>query len=113
MQKLDGETFIQTNVCPKDGDIILDLGCGTGELSSYLAELVGPGGKVISVDPDKERIQLAKETHKQVKNLSFLEGGSLTFPRIGLEPCDIIFSNYMPFILWKRSSKSLTTCSHV
>ena len=99
VQKLDGETFIQTNVCPKDGDIILDLGCGTGELSSYLAELVGPGGKVISVDPDKERIQLAKETHKQVKNLSFLEGGSLTFPRIGLEPCDIIFSNYMPFIL--------------
>ena len=112
VQKLDGETFIQTNVCPKDGDIILDLGCGTGELSSYLAELVGPEGKVIGVDPDNERIQLAKETHKQVKNLSFLEGSSLTFPRIGLEPCDIIFSN-MLFILWKRSSKSLTTCSHV
>ena len=94
MQKVDGETFIQTNVFPKDGDIILDLGCGTGELSSYLAELVGAEGKVTGVDPDKERIQLARQSHKQVKNLSFLEGGSLTFPQIGLEPCDIIFSNY-------------------
>ena len=62
-QKVDGEDFIQTDVCPKVGDVILDLGCGTGELSTYLAELVGPEGKVIFVDPDKERIQLAKETH--------------------------------------------------
>ena len=94
VQKLDGETFIQTDVCPKAGDTILDLGCGTGELSAYLAELVGAEGKVVGVDPDKERIQLARETHHQVKNLSFLEGDALTFPQIGLEPCDIIFSNY-------------------
>ena len=63
VQKLDGKTFIQTDVCPKAGDTILDLGCGTGELSAYLAELVGAEGKVIGVDPDKERIQLARETH--------------------------------------------------
>jgi len=94
VQKLDGKTFIQTNVCPKAADAILDLGCGTGELSAYLAELVGAEGKVVGVDPDKERIQLARETHHQVKNLSFLEGCALTFPQIGLEPCDIIFSNY-------------------
>ena len=112
VQQLDGETFIQTNVCPKDGDIILHLGCGTGELSSYLAELVGPGGKVIGVDPDNERIQLAKETHKQVKNLSFLEGSSLTFPRIGLEPCDIIFSNYALHFMKKKQQvfNNLFTC---
>ena len=53
---MDGEDFIQTDVCPKAGDVILDLGCGTGELSAYLAELVGPRGKVIGVDPDKERV---------------------------------------------------------
>ena len=40
-QKVDGEDFIQKDVCPKAGDVILDLGCGTGELSAYLAELVG------------------------------------------------------------------------
>ena len=36
-QKVDGEDFIQTDVRPKAGDVILDLGCGTGELSAYLS----------------------------------------------------------------------------
>ena len=99
VQKLDGETFIQTDVCPKAGDTILDLGCGTGELSAYLAELVGAEGKVIGVDPDKERIQLARETHHQVKNLSFLDGDALTlaFHRLAWSPA-ILFSVIMPFI---------------
>ena len=55
-QRVDGKDFIQTDVLPKAGDVILDLGCGTGELSACLAELVGPEGKIIGVDPDKERI---------------------------------------------------------
>ena len=79
-QKVDGEDFIQTDVCPKAGDVILDLGCGTGELSAHLAELVGPEGMVIGVDPDKERIQLAKEAHSQIENLSFVEGSAINFP---------------------------------
>ena len=33
-QKVDGEDFIQTDVCPKAEDVILDLGCGRGELSA-------------------------------------------------------------------------------
>ena len=94
-QKVDGEDFIQTDVCPKAGDAILDLGCGTGELSAYLAELVGPEGKVIGVDPDKERIQLAKETHNQIENLSFVEGSAINFPGIGAEVYNIVFSNYV------------------
>ena len=34
-QKRIGEDFIQRDVCPQVGDVILDLGCGTGELSAY------------------------------------------------------------------------------
>ena len=41
------------------GDVILDLGCGTGELSAYLAELVGQDGRVVAVDPDVNRLQVA------------------------------------------------------
>ena len=93
-QKVDGKDFIHTDVRPKAGDVILDLGCGTGELSAYLAELVGPEGKVIGVDPDKERIQLAMETHSQIENLSFVEGSASSFPGIGSGSYNIIFSNF-------------------
>ncbi|XP_078370435.1 demethylmenaquinone methyltransferase-like [Oculina patagonica] len=95
MQKADGEIFIQTDVCPQAGDAILDLGCGTGELSAYLAELVGPEGKVVGVDPDKERILLAQQSHGEIKNLSFVEGSASNFPGIGSESYDFIFSNYV------------------
>ena len=85
--------FIQTDVSPQAGDAILDLGCGTGELSAYLAELVGPEGKVVGVDPDKERILLAQQCHVEIKNLSFVEGSASDFPGIGSESYDIIFCN--------------------
>ena len=78
-QKRGGEAFIQTDVCPQVGNVILDLGCGTGELSVYLAERVGPEGRVIGVDPDKERIQLARQSHGHIKNLSFAEGSASSF----------------------------------
>ena len=94
VQKRSGEEFIQADVCPQVGDVILDLGCGTGELSAYLAELVGAEGKVIAVDPDKERIQLARQSHGYMKNLSFAEGSSTNFLRIGSNAYDIVFCNF-------------------
>ena len=92
-QKVDGEDFIQTDVCPKAGDFILDLGCGTGELSAYLAELVGAEGKVIGVDPDKEQIRVARESHRGIKNLSFTEGSASSFFRMDSNAYDIVFCN--------------------
>ena len=96
VQKVDGKRFIETEVCSHAGDTILDLGCGTGELSAYLAELVGPKGKVVAVDPDKERILLGHQSYSEVNNLSFVEGSaSNTFPGIRSESFDIIFCNYV------------------
>ena len=111
-QKVDGEDFIQTDVCPKAGDVILDLGCGTGELSAYLAELVGPRGKVIGVDPDKERIRVAKESHSHIENLSFTEGSAPSFFRM-----DQIYTTLFSAILLStgclKNSKSSTVCFQV
>jgi len=69
------------------------LGCGTGELSAYLAELVGPEGKVIGVDPDKERIQLARKSHSGIMNLLFVEGSAANLPGMGSKVHNIVFSN--------------------
>lgn len=74
MDQKIGEEFIESDVCPQSGDAILDLGCGTGELAAYLAGLVGPHGKVVGVDPDKERLQLGRMSHGSVKNLSLSKG---------------------------------------
>ena len=60
-QRNGGKRFVQNEVAPYLSNDILDLGCGTGELSAYLAELVGPKGRVLAVDPDKDRILVAKE----------------------------------------------------
>jgi len=95
VQRADGETFIQTDVCPQVGDAILNLGCGTRELSAYLAEKMGPKGKVIGVDPDKERIQLARQSHSGIKNLSFVVGSATNFSESGSDLYDIIFCNYV------------------
>ena len=94
-QRENGKQFVQSEVKPCSGEMILDLGCGTGELSAYLAELVGQKGRVLGVDPDKERLKVAQESHKGRKNLSFVEGSTSNFPGIASETYDIIFSNYV------------------
>ena len=111
-QKVDGEDFIQTDVCPKAGDVILDLGCGTGELSAYLAELVGPRGKVIGVDPDKERIRVAKESHSQIENLSFTEGSAEAFSE-WIQIHTTLFSAMLLSTGCLKNSKSSTACFEV
>ena len=77
------------------GHAILDLGCGTGELSAYLSELVGQDGRVVAVDPDSYRVEVARESHREVKNLAFHEGSSASFPGMGSETYDIVFSNFV------------------
>ena len=92
-QRQFGRQLIQDYVNPLPGAAILDLGCGTGELSTYLAELVGQNGSVTGVDPDVDRIKVAQESHKGVKNLSFVEGSTSNFPGVGSETYDIIYSS--------------------
>lgn len=94
-QREDGKRFIHHEVMPCLGDTVLDLGCGTGELSVYLAELVGQNGKVIGVDPDIDRLKLAQASHQGVKNATFVEGSTDGFPGMGSETYDVIFSNYV------------------
>ena len=41
----------------KPGDLVLDLGCGPGDYSLRMAELVGPGGKVFALDKWKTAVE--------------------------------------------------------
>lgn len=55
------------------GASCLDLGCGGGDVSFDLARLVGPTGKVLGVDMDKEELAIAEREAKAQKldNVSF------------------------------------------
>jgi ubiquinone/menaquinone biosynthesis C-methylase UbiE len=63
------------------GDKVLDMGCGTGHITKYIAEIVGPEGQAVGIDPDAERIKIAQEKFKEIGNLQFYVGSSVTgFP---------------------------------
>lgn len=54
---------------------VLDFGCGTGNLTKILADLVGPEGKVVGIDPDVERLELARKKYSS-SNLEYVQGSS-------------------------------------
>ncbi len=58
---------------------VLDIGCGTGYLTSVLSERVVPGGMVTGVDPDEERICLAQSNYSGRRNLVFVGGSAECF----------------------------------
>lgn len=53
------------------GFAVLDVGCGTGAITSGIAEAVGSQGYVIGVDRDTELLQLARKEHSALPNLRF------------------------------------------
>lgn len=58
---------------PAPTDVVIDLGCGTGEFSARLASLI-PDGRVIGVDPDAS--MLAAASRHQAVNLTFLQAAA-------------------------------------
>jgi SAM-dependent methyltransferase len=39
---------------------VLEVGCGNGDLSRYVAELAGPGGEVVAIDRSEQALALAR-----------------------------------------------------
>jgi len=51
----------------KSGERVLDIGCGTGRLGAYVADLVAPLGEVLGIDPLPLRIDLAARKNPRFK----------------------------------------------
>lgn len=77
------------NLKIQPGNIVLDLGCGTGSVTKVLAERVGPEGKVVAVDPDPDRIIFAEERYS-ADNIEYSHADDKTFP---LGEYDLVFCN--------------------
>ncbi|HSK49027.1 MAG TPA: class I SAM-dependent methyltransferase [Solirubrobacterales bacterium] len=57
---------------PRPGERVLDLGCGFGDTTRRLAELVGPEGEAVGVDVSEPFIEIARAEAEGVENVSFL-----------------------------------------
>jgi SAM-dependent methyltransferase len=56
---------------PEDGWRVLDVGCGFGDTTQRMAELVGPGGSAVGVDAAPRFIAAAREEAQPLPNVSF------------------------------------------
>ena len=84
-----------------EGGLVLDLGCGTGHLATVLSHLVGPHGRVVAVDPDADRIALAKKKNAR-HNIEYLVADDQSFPG---EEYDLIVSNQV--IHWIKDKRAV------
>jgi len=63
---------------PKRGEVIVDLGCGTGQTLLQLAERVGPTGQVIGADISPLLLGIARERAREIQQISFIDGDAAT-----------------------------------
>lgn len=97
--EMSGEKSLLKLVSAKAGDVVLDLGCGYGVHTKPLSKLVGPKGKVVAVDPDKESLAYSKKTLGHLENVTFGEGSTADFPNMGTETYDLVFCrNVLHFV---------------
>ena len=85
----------------RKGSNVLDLGCGVGNVTIMLSEKVGAEGKVVAVDPDGERLKIARESYS-ASNIDYIQADDQTFPP---GQYDVIFSNAV--IHWIHDKETL------
>jgi protein-L-isoaspartate(D-aspartate) O-methyltransferase len=79
-----GQTISQPSVValmlellqPKQGDAVLDIGCGSGWTSALLSHIVKPNGRVMGIDILPDMVSVAA---KNVDKYGFLEKGIAQF----------------------------------
>ncbi len=72
-------------LAPQAGETILDLGCGTGQLTNQIAQ---SGARVTGLDHSESMLATARQNYPDLK---FMHGNATSF--VMDEPCDAVFSN--------------------
>lgn len=73
------------------GERVFDVGCGTGLLAEYVAQLVGATGQVVAIDPLPLRIEIAQR--KAATNLKFQVGDAYALNGYSDASFDVVYLN--------------------
>ena len=65
---------------PQAGEVVLDVGSGTGTMARTLATLVSPGGRAIGVEPNPKLREIAASRAASVTEVSFVDGLAADLP---------------------------------
>jgi trans-aconitate 2-methyltransferase len=93
-------TDLIDSLSPQKGEKILDLGCGTGQLTDKIA---ATGAEVVGIDRSAAMIAKAKENYPDIQFL-VADGANFSFP----EPFDAIFSNAA--LHWIKPPEAAIAC---
>jgi arsenite methyltransferase len=73
------------------GERVLDVGCGTGLLAEHIADIAGPAGDVLGIDPLPLRIEIAQSRARP--NLEFRVGNANDLSAIPSASFDVVCLN--------------------
>ena len=65
--QLEGGKRLVEKLGIERGGRVLDVGCGTGRLARWIAEMVGPEGEVAGIDPLADRIAIARQDNDGIR----------------------------------------------
>jgi 2-polyprenyl-3-methyl-5-hydroxy-6-metoxy-1,4-benzoquinol methylase len=77
----------------RPGMRVLDIGCGTGDVSAMMADIVGKEGSVVGIDRNEVAIQTSRQRHVAGAHLRF-EVATLEDLRYS-QPFDLAFGRYV------------------
>lgn len=86
----------------QDAKLVLDLGCGTGNMTAALLEHLPADCKISAVDPDAERIKVAQHMYGCHGNITFQTGSSDNFPDMDKQRYDIVVINFVIQLIKER-----------
>ncbi|KAI0805599.1 S-adenosyl-L-methionine-dependent methyltransferase [Xylaria sp. FL0064] len=88
----DAGLFLMKKLEIAPGMRVLDVGCGPGDLTAKIAELVGDNGSVVGIDPSGQRIAIALDQRAK-QNISFQVGRAEDLSQFPSRSFDIVFVN--------------------
>lgn len=77
----------------KPGMHVLEVGCGTGNMTKWIAKQVGDNGHVTAVDISSEQLQIAEENCSESNNITFI--ASSLFDLKKTKQFDLIYSRFL------------------